>query len=89
MAKVGRPCIDICKFRRPGPAGKHCIACSMTKAQRVLSKRAQKGAEVDAFLALLLAQQAAMGRYGHWREAYLARCRKEGRRVARPVRSAG
>ncbi|UWQ22642.1 DUF1289 domain-containing protein [Jannaschia sp. W003] len=76
--KPPSPCVGVCSFRRPGPAGRHCIACSMTKAQRRLSKLAKKRDARVGFLALVVAQQAAMGRYAHWREAYAKRCRKRG-----------
>ena len=86
MAKTQSPCIGVCKFKRPGPAGAHCIGCSMTKAQKKLAKRAKGPAEAEGMVALVLAQQAAMGRYAHWRAAYLKRCLRRGRPVAEVVR---
>lgn len=77
MSKTS-PCIGVCKFQRAGPAGRHCIACSMTKAQKRLTKGLKRDA-ADAYLALVVAQQAQMGRYGHWAPAYLKRCAKKGR----------
>ena len=85
MAKTPSPCIGVCKFRRTGPAGRHCIACSMTKDQKALGKRARKR-QADAFLALVIAQQRMMGRYGHWRGAFLERCVRKGRAVPDAVR---
>lgn len=85
MAKVPGPCIGVCKFRRAGPVGMHCIGCSMTKPQKRIGKAAKGAAGREGFLALVLAQQARMGRYGHWREAYLRRCAKKG---AQPPRIA-
>jgi hypothetical protein len=89
MAKVQSACIDVCKFRRPGPAGEHCIGCSMTKEQKKICKGLKKPAAAEAYLALVMAQQAQMGRYGHWRAAYLKRCLKKGRRVPEALREAG
>ncbi|MEM7490989.1 MAG: DUF1289 domain-containing protein [Pseudomonadota bacterium] len=89
MAKSISPCIDVCKFRRKGPAGDHCIGCSMTKAQKKLGKTAKKPAAMEAFVALVMAQQSAMGRYAHWRAAYLKRCLKKGAKVPGAVRRAG
>ena len=86
MAKTPTPCIGVCKFRRPGPAGSHCIGCSMTKAQKKLGKKAGKPAETAGFVALVVAQQDAMGRYQHWRAAYLKRCLKKGVPVPEAVR---
>ena len=90
MAKTPSPCIGVCKFTRPGPAGAHCIGCSMTKAQKAVGKAAAKAgkAEGAAFVALVLAQQAQMGRYRHWRAAYLKRCLKKGAPVPKVVRRA-
>ena len=89
MAKIPSPCIGVCKFRRRGPAGTHCIACSMTKAQKKLGKRAKGAAQAEGFVALILAQQVGMGRYGHWRPAFLKRCLRKGRPVPQAVRRAG
>jgi hypothetical protein len=89
MSKRPTPCIGVCKFRRKGPAGEHCIGCSMTKAQKKLSKKAKKPAEAEGFAALVVAQQQAMGRYAHWRPAYLKRCLKKGAPVPAAVRRAG
>ncbi|MEL6586702.1 MAG: DUF1289 domain-containing protein [Pseudomonadota bacterium] len=82
MAKTPSPCIDVCKFKRRGPAGVHCIGCSMTKDQKKIAKKLKKSGAMDAFVALVIAQQGAMGRYRHWQAAYLKRCLKKG--VAAP-----
>ncbi|MCK0167247.1 DUF1289 domain-containing protein [Jannaschia sp. S6380] len=91
MPKTPTPCIDVCKFKRSGPAGTHCIGCSMTKAQKKVGKAASKAgrAEGAGFVALVLAQQAQMGRYGHRRAAYVKRCLRKGVAVPKPVRRAG
>ena len=88
MAKPQTPCIGVCKYRRPGPAGVHCIGCSMTKAQRKLGKKVRKPAEVEGFAALVMAQQEGMGGYAHWRAAFLKRCLKKGRAAPDVVRRA-
>ena len=88
MAKIPSPCIDVCKFKRSGPAGAHCIGCSMTKVQKKLGKAA-KGKAMPAFVALVVAQQQAMGRYAHWRPAYMKRCLKRGVTVPEAVRRVG
>lgn len=89
MAKIQSPCIGVCKFKRPGPAGAHCIGCSMTKEQKEIGKKLKKPAAAAAYVALIVAQQQQMGRYAHWRPAYLKRCLKKGRRVPDSVRDAG
>lgn len=73
MTKVPSPCIDVCKFKRQG----HCIGCSMTKAQKSAFKKLKKNAHREAFVKLVMAQQTVMGRYSHWEQAYLKRCRKK------------
>ena len=94
MARTPSPCIGVCKFRRPGPAGAHCIGCSMTKEQKRLAKAARKGGAkkgggaMAAFVALVVAQQEQMGRYRHWRPAYMKRCLKKGAPVPEAVRRA-
>ncbi len=89
MAKTQSACIGVCKFKRPGPAGQHCLGCSMTKAQKKIAKKQKSPKAAEAFLALVVAQQAGMGRYGHWRAAYLKRCLKKGAGVPALVRDAG
>ena len=81
MAKTPSPCIDVCKFRRPGADGeRHCIGCSMTKTQKRVFKALKKDAQRRALVDLVVAQQTVMGRYSHWVEAYAGRCRKRGAR---------
>ncbi|PRY93298.1 hypothetical protein BCF33_2165 [Hasllibacter halocynthiae] len=89
MPKAPSPCIGVCKFKRPGPAGAHCIGCSMTKGQKKLAKKARKPAEAEGMVALVVAQQEQMGRYAHWRAAYLKRCLKKGAAPPAAVRKAG
>ena len=89
MPKPPSPCIGVCKFRRPGPAGSHCVGCSMTKAQRKLGKGIKKPDAMEGFVALVVAQQGQMGRYRHWRAAYLKRCLKRGVAVPSAARRSG
>ncbi|MBS1302706.1 DUF1289 domain-containing protein [Loktanella sp. SALINAS62] len=88
MPKTQSPCIGVCKFKRPGPAGSHCIGCSMTKEQKSISKDLKKSRELDAFVALVMAQQEQMGRYTHWPLAYVKKAQKKGRKVPDVVRRA-
>jgi len=74
MSKIPSPCIDVCKFRREG----HCIGCSMTKAQKSLFKGLKKRKHQEGFIDFLVNQQAALGRYSHWRAAYARKCAKKG-----------
>ena len=73
MSKTPSPCISVCKFKREG----HCIGCSMTKAQKSVFKGLKKNKHRDAFLELLVAQQAMMGKYRHWAPSYLKKCHKK------------
>ena len=72
--KLPSPCIGVCKYKRQG----HCIACSMTKPQKSLSKAAKKPAQRRAFVELLIAQQRQMGKFRAWPQAYAKKCRKKG-----------
>ena len=74
--KLPSPCIDVCKFRRPGG---HCIGCSMTKGQKKLWKSARKPGSREAFVTLLVHQQDALGRYDHWTRVYLKKLAKKDR----------
>ena len=85
MAKQPSPCIDVCKFRRNGPAGSHCIGCSMTKTQKKLFKALKKSDQQSAFVQMLQIQQAHMGKYRHWTVAYARKCAKKG---VRPPKAA-
>lgn len=80
-SKLPSPCIDVCKFRREG----HCIGCSMTKEQKKLFKSLKKGPLQEAFVTMLVHQQAALGRYSHWTEAYLKKLRKKGKLPPPPL----
>ena len=73
MSKIPSPCIDVCKFKRDG----HCIGCSMTKQQKSAFKALDKNAHREAFVELVVAQQAVMGRYTHWQKAFEKKCRKK------------
>ena len=86
--KTLSPCISVCKFRRPGPAGAHCIGCSMTKAQKKMFKGLKKDEHRAAFIALVRSQQAVMGKYRAWAPAYLRRCLKKGAPLPESVRDA-
>ncbi|MFT6676071.1 MAG: putative Fe-S protein YdhL (DUF1289 family) [Sulfitobacter sp.] len=72
MPKTPSPCIDVCKFKREG----HCIGCSMTKVQKKLFKSLKKDAYRQAFVGFLTDQQARMGRYSHWANAYGKKLKK-------------
>ena len=61
MGKVPSPCIGVCKFRREG----HCIGCAMTRDQKSLFRKLKKTRHRRAFIALLMGQQAVMGRDAH------------------------
>ncbi|MFS4439292.1 DUF1289 domain-containing protein [Paracoccaceae bacterium GXU_MW_L88] len=74
MSKIPSPCISVCKFRREG----HCIGCSMTKAQKSMFKSLKKKKFQIAFVEMLAAQQAHMGKYHAWPEVYARKCAKKG-----------
>ncbi|MEM1312926.1 MAG: DUF1289 domain-containing protein [Pseudomonadota bacterium] len=74
MTKVPSPCIDVCKYKRKG----HCIACSMTKAQKSMFKALSKDKHRAEFVTMLVAQQAEMGKFLAWAPAYVRKCRKKG-----------
>lgn len=80
-SKLPSPCIDVCKFRRGG----HCIGCSMTKPQKKMFKALKKNELQEAFVTMLVHQQTSLGRYAHWREAYLKKLRKKGRTPPPPL----
>ncbi|MEO0945094.1 MAG: DUF1289 domain-containing protein [Pseudomonadota bacterium] len=73
MPKTPSPCIDVCKYKRGG----HCIACSMTKAQKSLFKQLKKNKHRDAFIEMLIGQQSRLGKYSHWAPKYLRKCLKK------------
>jgi len=74
MPKHPSPCIDICKYKRQG----HCIACSMTKAQKSLFKELKKDKHRAAFVGMLVKQQESMGGFHAWPELYAKKCKKKG-----------
>jgi uncharacterized protein len=78
MSDIPSPCISICKFRREGRAGDHCIGCSMTEDQKNLFKSLRKKRHQKAFVDLLVHQQTEMGKYAHWAREYTRRCVKKG-----------
>ena len=71
--KIPSPCVDVCKYKRQG----HCIACSMTKAQKSLFKELKKDKHREAFVEMLMAQQARMGRFHAWAEMYQKQAAKK------------
>ena len=40
-------------------------------------KKLKKDSHREAFVEMLVAQQAVMGRYTHWERAYVKKCRKK------------
>lgn len=77
--KLPSPCIDVCKYRNKG----HCIACTMTKAQKKAFKKMGGAAERRAFLTMLIAQQAVLGHRNGWSTVYRRKCARKG--VESPV----
>ncbi|WP_371155171.1 hypothetical protein [Jannaschia sp. 2305UL9-9] len=61
----------------------------MTKTQKKIAKGLKKGPAMADFVALVQAQQQVMGRYLHWRAAYLKRCLKKGVPAPKSVRKVG
>ncbi|MEM1232819.1 MAG: DUF1289 domain-containing protein [Pseudomonadota bacterium] len=76
--KIPSPCVSICKFKRDG----HCIACSMTKAQKKIFKKLKKAPERSAFIELLEHQQAQLGNYDAWPRLYQKKLTKKQRSKA-------
>lgn len=72
--KLPSPCVDVCKYKRAG----HCIACSMTKTQKSMFKSLGKESHRAAFIDMLVAQQAQMGKFPAWPALYAKRCAKKG-----------
>lgn len=81
--KLPSPCVDVCKYKRAG----HCIACSMTKAQKSLFKTLKKDKHREAFVDLLVFQQKQMGKYPAWPELYKKRCSRKGAALPASVSS--
>ncbi|MEM1346198.1 MAG: DUF1289 domain-containing protein [Pseudomonadota bacterium] len=75
MGKIPSPCIDVCKFKL---AGGHCIACSMTKAQKKTFKRLDRKKDKRRFLGMLVEQQARLeGKFRSWPIVYRRKCVKK------------
>ncbi len=75
MGKCPSPCIDVCKYKLKG----HCIACSMTKAQKKGWKQLERTREQREFLDMLIKQQNLLrGKFKAWRIAYAAKCARKG-----------
>jgi len=49
----------------------------MTKAQKSAFKALKTDTHREAFVELVVAQQAIMGRYLHWEKAFEKKCRKK------------
>lgn len=75
MSKIPSPCIDVCKYKLKG----HCIACSMTKAQKSGFKKLKKAGEQRQFLEMLRHQQQVLGgKFKGWTAVYRRKCAKKG-----------
>ncbi len=72
--KLPSPCVDVCKYKRQG----HCIACSMTKAQKSLFKQLKTDKHRMAFVEMLVTQQRHLGKFPAWPKMYLKKCGKKG-----------
>ena len=81
--KLPNPCLDVCKYELKG----HCIACSMTKAQKSLFKQLKKKKHQQAFIDMLMLQQISLGISKAWSRLYLTRC--ENKKVAPPCGLSG
>jgi hypothetical protein len=49
----------------------------MTKAQKSAFKALKTDTHREAFVELVVAQQAVLGRYAHWDKAFDKKCRKK------------
>lgn len=75
MSHAPTPCIDVCKYKLRG----HCIACSMTKAQKQMAERLRDPEAMAAFVRGLVAQQEGLGRpFWAWEQGYRAKCARAG-----------
>ena len=72
--KLPSPCVDVCKYKRKN----HCIACSMTKAQKKQFKALKRAGDRAAFVDMLIEQQHEMGKFGAWPKLYAKKCAKKG-----------
>jgi len=75
MQRLPSPCLDICKYKLRGG---HCIACSMTKAQKRAYDGLRDAAAQRAFIDDLMAQQAAVGSARTWPAEYARKCHRHG-----------
>ena len=66
MTKSYSPCVKVCKYREDG----HCLGCSMTKTQKKISKKLKSIDTQMAFVELVRVQQAYLGGYEAWEQAY-------------------
>ena len=76
--KLPSPCVDVCKYKLKG----HCVACSMTKAQKSLFKQLKKEKHRKAFIEMIILQQVSLGTSKAWPQKYLRRC--ENKKAAPP-----
>ena len=79
--KLPSPCVDVCKYKRQG----HCIACSMTKAQKSLFKQLKTDKHRAGFIQMLVSQQKNMGKFPAWRGMYEKRCAKKGAKLPKDL----
>ena len=66
MAKLYSACVKTCKYRDDG----HCVGCSMTKAQKKISKKLKSKESQAAFVQLIRMQQKFLGGYEKWKKAH-------------------
>ena len=83
--KLPSPCVDVCKYKRQG----HCIACSMTKAQKSIFKKLKTDKHREGFVTMLVAQQATLGKFPAWPKMYEKRCAKKGVKPPKGLLKAG
>ena len=76
--KIPSPCLSVCKYKQ----NDHCIACSMTKAQKKIFKKLKKSSERAAFIQLVEHQQAQLGGFDAWRIFYDRKIAKKLKKVA-------
>lgn len=83
--KLPSPCVDVCKYKRQG----HCIACSMTKAQKSIYKKLKNDKHREGFIEMLVAQQTALGKFPAWPKMYEKRCAKKGVKLPKGLLEVG
>ena len=74
MAKIYSPCVKNCKYREDG----YCAGCSMTKAQKKISKKLKSKDSQAAFVQLIRLQQTCLGGYENWEKAHSERYKVKG-----------